>query len=64
MRKVRLLLCRQTKHNKTLTTTLTPYYFFLAPSSFLLLLFENGAKRFRASTDGLGAFVSRASGLS
>ena len=28
MRKVRLLLWRQTKHNKTLTTTLTPYSIF------------------------------------
>ena len=37
MRKVRLLLWRQTKHNKTLTTTLTPYYFLLTPSSCLLL---------------------------
>ena len=32
MRKVRLLLCRQTKHNKTLTTTLTPYYLLLPPT--------------------------------
>ena len=80
MRKVRLLLWRQTKHNKTLTTTLTPYYFLLtpssclllttssllllAPSSYLLLLVENGAKRFRVSTGGPDAFASRASGLS
>ena len=64
MRKVRLLLWRQTKHNKTLTTTLTPCYFLLTPSSYLLLLVENGAKRFRVSTSGLNAFASRASGLS
>ena len=64
MRKVRLLLWRQTKHNKTLTTTLTPCYFLLTPSSSMLLLVEGGAKHFRASTYGLGAFASRASGLS
>ena len=46
MRKVRLLLWRQTKHNKTLTTTLTPYALLLATSSPLLLLVENGRSAF------------------
>ena len=52
---VNILLCSPRATTEDESSALTPYYFLLAPYC-LLLLFENGAKRFRVSTSGLDAF--------
>ena len=58
-----VLLCSPRATTEDESSALAPCYLLLSPSSMLLLV-ENGAKRFRASTSGLDAFASRASGLS
>ena len=52
---VNILLCSPRATTEDESSALIPYYFLLAPYC-LLLLVENGAKRFRVSTSGLDAF--------